>query len=126
MAEVVTLAFKDYYRLLGVEREASGEAIKKAYRKLVMDYHPDRNQDKPGCEEHLKDINEAYQVLKDEEKRRRYDLSCQQYFNRGVYYQADLNDDLNEILRVFLRKPLGGCKRRGFGKRCGWRWKENF
>jgi DnaJ-class molecular chaperone len=128
---VETLAVKDYYRLLGVEREASGEEIKKAYRKLAMEYHPDRNQGKPGCEDHIKDINEAYQVLGDEEKRQRYDFLCQQPFNRHVYDQEDLSDDLIEILRVFSRggfgmRGLGGCKGRGFGRRgCG-RWKGNF
>ena len=125
------MAIKDYYRLLGVEREASGEGIKRAYRKLALQYHPDRNQGDPGCEEQLKEFNEAYQVLGDEEKRRRYDLFCQQPFNRHVYDQKNLSDDLFEILRAFARggygmRGLGACKGRGFGKRgCG-RWKTNF
>ena len=50
------LADKDYYRFLGVEKDASDEEIKKAYRKLVMEYNPDRNQDKPGCEEFQKGV----------------------------------------------------------------------
>jgi len=122
---------KDFYQILGVSKQASEEEIKKAYRKLAMEYHPDRNQDKPGCEELLKDINEAYQVLGDEGKRRRYDLWRQQPFNRHVYYQEDLSDDLIGILRVFSRggfgmRGLGGCKGRGFARRgCG-RWKGNF
>ena len=125
------MAVKDYYRLLGVEREASGEAIKKAYRKLAMEYHPDRNQDKTGSQERLKDINEAYEILGNEGKRRRYDLWRQQPFNRHVDYQEDLSDDLAEILRAFSRggfgmRGFGGCKGRGFGRRgCG-RWKGNF
>jgi DnaJ-class molecular chaperone len=128
---VETLAVKDYYRFLGVERVASSEEIKKAYRKLAMEYHPDRNQDKPGCEERLKDINEAYQVLGNEEQRRRYDLSCRQSFNNHMYYQEDLSDDLMEILRVFSRggfgmRGLGGCKGRGFGRRGCRRWKETL
>jgi DnaJ-class molecular chaperone len=119
---VPTLAVKDYYRLLGVERETSGEEIKKAYRKLAMEYHPDRNRDKPGCEELLKDINEAYQVLGDEEKRRQYDLRHQRPFIRHVYYQEDLSDEMIDILRIFSRgsfgmKGLGGCKGRGCGRR---------
>ena len=93
------MVVKDYYRLLGVERGASAGEVKKAYRKLAMEYHPDLNQNKPSCEEYLKDINEAYQVLGNEEKRRRYDLMCQQSFNRHVYYQEDLSDDLMGILR---------------------------
>jgi molecular chaperone DnaJ len=131
LQEVSTLAVKDYYRLLGVERQASGVEIKKAYRKLAMKYHPDRNQDKPGCEELLKDINEAYQVLANEEKRRQYDLWHQQPFSKHVYYQEDLGDELINIIRVFSRgsfgmRGLGSCKRRGLIKRgCG-RWKGNF
>ena len=125
------MAVKDYYRLLGVEREASGEEIKKAYRKLAMEYHPDRNRDKPGCDEQLKDINEAYQVLGDEGKRRRYDLRHWQPLNRHLYDQEDLDDDLIEIFRVFSRgdfgpKRYGGCKGRGFGKRGFGRGKGNF
>ena len=125
------MAIKDYYRLLGVEREASGEEIKKAYRNLVMEYHPDRNQDKPGCEEQLKDINEAYEVLGDEGKRRRYDLWREQPFNSQVYYREDLSDDLIDILRVFSRggfgmRGLGSCRDWGLRKRgCG-RWKETL
>jgi DnaJ-class molecular chaperone len=124
------LAIKNYYRLLGVDREASGEEIRKAYRKLAMEYHPDRNRDKPGCEERLKDINEAYQILGNQEKRRRYDLSRQQPFNRHVYCQENLSDDLIEILRVFSRgsfgmRWIGGCKGRGLGKRSCRRWKEH-
>ncbi len=125
------MAVKDYYRLLGVEREASGEEIKKAYRKLALKYHPDRNRGDPGCEDRLKEVNEAYHVLGDEEKRRRYDLLCQESFYRHVYYQEDLSDDLIEILRVFARgafgmRGLGGCKGMGFGKRGCRRWKETF
>jgi len=125
------VAEKDYYRLLGVEREASGEAIKRAFRKLVMEYHPDRNQGKPGYEEQIKDINEAYQVLGNEERRRQYDLLCRPSFSRHVYYEENLSEDLIEIIRVFSQRGLGirglgGCKARGFGRRCGRRWKEHF
>jgi len=122
---------KDYYEIMGITPEAETKEIKKSYRKLAMKYHPDRNHDDPACEERLKEINEAYRILGDEEKRRRYDLSCQQSFNRHAYYQEDLSDDLIEILRVFSRggfgmRGLGGCKARGFGKRGCRRRKENF
>ena len=63
---------QDYYEVLGVPRQASDEAIKRAFRKLAFQYHPDRNKD-PRAEEKFKEINEAYQVLSDPEKRRRYD-----------------------------------------------------
>ena len=125
------LDYKDYYRFLGVERDASDEEIKKAYRKLVMEYHPDRNQDKPGCEELLKDINEAYKVLGNKEKRQQYDLLLQQPYNRHMYYQKDMSDEPVDIFRIFSRlgfgmKRSGMCKGRGAGKRgCGG-WKGNF
>jgi molecular chaperone DnaJ len=62
----------DYYELLGVPRNASGGEIKQAFRRLALQYHPDRNKD-PGAEEKFKEINEAYQVLSDPEKRSSYD-----------------------------------------------------
>jgi molecular chaperone DnaJ len=63
---------QDYYELLRVPRNASDEEIKRAFRKLAFQYHPDRNRE-PGAEEKFKEINEAYQVLSDPEKRNRYD-----------------------------------------------------
>ncbi len=67
------MEYKDYYRTLGVERNASEQDIKKAYRKLAMKYHPDRNPGNKEAEEKFKEINEAYEVLSDKEKRARYD-----------------------------------------------------
>jgi len=64
---------KDYYAILGVSRSATVEEIKVAYRKLALKYHPDRNPDNPEAEERFKEISEAYEVLSDPEKRRRYD-----------------------------------------------------
>ena len=57
--------YKDYYKTLGVERNASEDDIRKAYRKLAMQYHPDRNPNDKQAEERFKEINEAYQVLSD-------------------------------------------------------------
>ena len=65
--------YKDYYKILGVERSASEEDIRKAYRKLAMKYHPDRNPNDKEAEERFKEINEAYEVLSDQEKRKKYD-----------------------------------------------------
>lgn len=67
------MEFKDYYKVLGVSKTASQDEIKKAYRKLAQQYHPDINKDNPDAENKFKDISEAYEVLKDEEKRRKYD-----------------------------------------------------
>ena len=64
---------KDYYDILGVDEGASAKEIKKAYRDLARKYHPDRNPDKPNAEDRFKEIQEAYSVLSDEEKRDQYD-----------------------------------------------------
>lgn len=63
----------DYYRILGISREASGEDIKKAYRKLVFEHHPDRNPGNSDAEETIREINRAYEIIGDAEKRRSYD-----------------------------------------------------
>ncbi len=67
------MEYKDYYRILGVDRNASAEEIRRAYRKLAMQYHPDRNPGNKEAEEKFKEINEAYQVLSDPQKRAHYD-----------------------------------------------------
>ena len=70
----------DYYQLLGVPRDADGEQIKKAYRKLALQYHPDRNEGSKEAEERFKEVTEAYEVLRDSEKRALYD----RYGKQGV------------------------------------------
>jgi DnaJ-class molecular chaperone len=67
------MEFKDYYNVLGVKRDASADEIKKAYRKLARKYHPDVNQSNAAAETKFKEINEAYEVLSDPEKRKKYD-----------------------------------------------------
>lgn len=67
------MAKEDFYSTLGVERDSSDEDIKKSYRKLAMKYHPDRNPDDKAAEKKFKDISEAYEVLKDDQKRAAYD-----------------------------------------------------
>lgn len=64
---------KDFYQTLGVEKTASADELKKAYRKLAMKYHPDQNKDNPEAEAKFKELNEAYDILKDEQKRAAYD-----------------------------------------------------
>ena len=80
------MAKKDYYEVLGVNRDASEDAIKKAYRKLAMKHHPDRNPDNPKAEEHFKEAKEAYEILSDAQKRAAYD----QYGHAGVDPQAGM------------------------------------
>jgi molecular chaperone DnaJ len=67
------MAKRDYYEVLGVNRDASDEDIKKSYRRLAMKHHPDRNPDNPKAEEHFKEAKEAYEILSDAQKRAAYD-----------------------------------------------------
>ena len=64
---------RDYYEVLGVNRDASADEIKKAYRKLAMKYHPDRNPDNKAAEEKFKELSEAYDALSDDNKKAAYD-----------------------------------------------------
>src|SRR2546423_7244786 len=69
----MAVQFRDYYETLGVSKTASEDEIKSAFRKLARKYHPDVAKDKKEAEEKFKQINEAYEVLSDSEKRRKYD-----------------------------------------------------
>lgn len=66
--------YKDYYQILGVDRKATDQEVKAAYRKLARKLHPDANKNDPKAEEKIKELNEAYEVLKDPDKRKRYDM----------------------------------------------------
>jgi len=93
------MAAKDYYTILGVGKNASDEEIKRAYRKLAMKYHPDRNPNKKEAEERFKEINEAYAVLSDKEKRKQYDTFGAEGFHQR-FTQEDIfrGFDFDEIL----------------------------
>jgi|SRR5215216_574155 len=87
--------YKDYYKILGVDRKASEEEIRKAYRDLAKQHHPDRNPDNKQAEERFKEINEAYQVLSDPTKRQHYDRLGADYSNwqrRGAPGDFNWND----------------------------------
>ncbi|MEN6375988.1 MAG: DnaJ C-terminal domain-containing protein [Smithella sp.] len=110
---------EDYYNILGVNKKATADEIKKAYRKLAVKWHPDKNPtNKAAAEEKFKKISEAYAVLSDEEKRKNYDNfgSADQF--RQQYSQEDIfrGVDLDEILRSF---GFGGV--RGGGTRTTFR-----
>ena len=77
------MAKQDYYATLGVAREAGSEDLKKAYRKLAMQYHPDRNPGDKKAEAKFKEINEAYDILKDDQKRAAYDRYGHAAFEQG-------------------------------------------
>lgn len=110
---------RDYYEVLGVQKNSSKEDIKNAYRKLALQYHPDRNKD-PGAEEKFKTISEAYAVLSDDEKRKRYDtyghVGADEAF-RGS--EANFDEVFRDIgfggFRDIFEQLLGG-RRGGFGE----------
>lgn len=77
------MEYKDYYEILGVDKDASTSTIKKAYRKLAKKYHPDLNPDNDQAQEKFKEVSEAYEVLKDPEKRKQYDSFGSQGNFRG-------------------------------------------
>ena len=103
---------EDYYKILGVEKAASADDIKKAYRKLALKWHPDKNPNNKAAEETFKKISEAYAVLSDQDKRNNYDRfgSAEQF--RQQYSQEDIfrNVDLDEILRNL---GFGGGRKSG-------------
>lgn len=82
------MEYKDYYKILGVDKDTSSEDIKKSYRKLAKKYHPDLNPDDEIAQEKFKEINEAYEVLGDKEKRKQYDM-----FGSNHNFRAGQNFD---------------------------------
>jgi curved DNA-binding protein len=100
---------KDYYAALGIEKTASEDQIKKAYRKLAMKYHPDKNPDDKKAEERFKEITEAYAVLSDSEKKQQYDQFGDAAFHQR-FSQEDIfrNADLGDIFREFGFSGRGG------------------
>jgi DnaJ-class molecular chaperone len=108
---------KDYYTILGVRRDASEEEIKKAYRRLVLRYHPDRNHGNPEAEEKFKEIAEAYTMLSNREARATYERA-----GRAPYFQERAGSGCGagfpwfgaELFSGNFRRP----KRRGRGRRC--------
>ncbi|MFQ5638317.1 MAG: molecular chaperone DnaJ [bacterium] len=97
---------RDYYEVLGVSRDASTEEIKKAYRKLAFQFHPDRNPGKTEAERKFKEASEAYEVLKDSQKRQRYDRFGHGGLG-GRYEGFGVEFDLGDALRTFMSESFG-------------------
>ncbi len=133
------MEYKDYYKTLGVSKSASQDEIKKAYRKLAVKYHPDKNSGNKEAENKFKEIGEAYEVLKDPEKRKKYDqlgANWKQYEDAGngngnygysnfggtnpgggstFYYEGDLGDifgNSGEGFSDFFKSFFGGRSER--------------
>jgi len=114
------MAKRDYYEVLGVEKTASADDIKRAYRRLAIKYHPDKNPGDKDAEAKFKECAEAYEVLSDTEKRARYD----QYGHDGLrgagihdYSRMNVEDifgalNLEDILGDFFGGAFGGRSRR--------------
>ena len=137
----MSMEVKDYYQTLGVSKDASSEDIKKAFRRLALRYHPDRNLgNTKKAEGRFKEINEAYEVLGNEQKRRQYDYltSYRQRQTKRVrvntVFREGLDDfthhSLAELLRILvalgfdsselLTKQSKGCRKFHRGRQC-WR-----
>ncbi|MBN2331920.1 MAG: J domain-containing protein [Deltaproteobacteria bacterium] len=95
------MAGKDYYAVLGVDKKASEEEIKKAFRRLARKYHPDMNKDDAESEKKFKEINEAYEVLGDQQKRKEYDMYGATFQQPGGFHghpgAGDFGFDLNDL-----------------------------
>ncbi len=117
---------RDYYEVLGVSKDASQDEIKKAYRKKAMKFHPDRNSDDPDAERKFKEASEAYEVLRDEQTRQRYD----QFGHRGVdggfnggahgFENVGFEDIFSRFSEIFggdLGDMFGGGRGRSRGRR---------
>ncbi len=119
---------KDYYQVLGVEKDASAQRIREAYRKLAFQYHPDRNRENLSAVEKMKEINEAYAVLSDPKKKRDYDTFHDQYGPYGydrfkqryseqdIFRGSDINQIFEDMARAFGFRGFEEVFRESYGQ----------
>jgi len=108
---------KDYYGILGITKEAEQDEIKKAYRKLAFQYHPDTNEGDPKSEDKFKEINEAYDVLGDLEKRNLYDLGHDPMSQGAPFRHGPFGPQAGSFEQSFFGNF--GCRGGGFGRGFG-------
>lgn len=118
---------RDYYHTLGLEKGASPDDVRAAYRRLAFQYHPDRNKDDPSATRKMKEINEAYAVLSDRAKRREYDTLTERYGMAGyeryrqshsegdIYRGSDIDEVFEEFARQFGFRNSGEIFRQAYG-----------
>ena len=119
---------KDYYEILGVSGISTEKEIKEAYRKLAFQYHPDRNKENPSAIEKMKEINEAYAVLSDTQKRKDYDFLREQYGSYGydrfkqryseedIFRGSDINQIFEEMVKAFGFRGFDEVFRESYGR----------
>ena len=104
------MAKRDYYEVLGVSKDASSDELKKSYRKLAMQYHPDRNPDDKSAEEKFKEAAEAYEILSDSDKRAKYDRFGHEGMRGGQDFHGFNNaqDIFSHFSDIFGGGSFGG------------------
>ena len=108
---------KDYYGILGITRDAEQGEVKKAYRKLAFQFHPDTNEGDPKAEDKFKEINEAYDVLGDMEKRNLYDLGHDPMSQGAPFRRSPFGPHADSFEQAFFGNF--GCRGGGFGRGLG-------
>lgn len=126
---IYSMEQRDYYRILGVEKNAPAKKIKEAYRTLALKYHPDRNNSDPRAAEQMKAVNEAYAVLSNPEKRQAYDTLHDQfgssayshfrknYTDQDIFSGSDINRILEEMARSFGFRGFDDIFKEFYGKK---------